>query len=396
MSLIDISGNLLFVAFIAYLIATLLFGGAIKTSKPDDATTKSANRWGSLAIIATIIGLIAQLGYFITRWIYTGHAPVSNMFEFTTAFGMFIIAAFILIYYMYRIAALGLIALPIAILIIAYAAMFPNEVNPLVPSLQSYWLTIHVITAALGQSILAISAVAGLLYLLKDVNPKIKTKGRFWLEAVLYFVVLVIGFVLITVIFRGMGYEADFTYVNKDGMEQEITYNLPAVFGMNEYTLLTDDVMEPLVETPPVINAKKLTTVLWSVIVGSVLYILIRLITRRRIIDMLHPLVKKVNLPLLDEVGYRSVLIGFPVFSLGALVFAMIWAQEAWGRFWGWDPKEVWALITWLFYAAFLHLRLSKGWEGRKSAWLALIGFAIILFNLIVVNLVIAGLHSYA
>ena len=64
--------------------------------------------------------------------------------------------------------------------------------------------------------------------------------------------------------------------------------------------------------------------------------------------------------------------------------------------FWGWDPKEVWALITWLFYAAVLHLRLSKGWHGEKSAWLAVIGFAIIMFNFIVVNLIIAGLHSYA
>ena len=395
MSLIDLSGNLLFVAFIAYLIGTLLFGGAIKSNKPDGAE-KRAERWGKIAIIVTIIGFLAQLGYFITRWIHTGHAPVSNMFEFTTAFGMFIIGAFILIYYMYRLTALGLIALPIALLIIAYAAMFPRDVTPLVPSLQSYWLTIHVITAALGQAILAISAVAGLIYLLKVVDPKVKSKGRFWLEAVLYFAVLVVGFIVVTVIFRSMGYEAVFNYVDKNGAQHEIIYNVPAVFGMNEYVLLTEDVMEPIAEMPPVINAKKLTVVFWSFIVGSILYLLIRLITRRRILDMLHPLVRKVNLNLLDEIGYRSVLIGFPVFSLGALVFAMIWAQEAWGRFWGWDPKEVWALITWLFYAAFLHLRLSKGWEGKKSAWLALIGFAIILFNLIVVNLVIAGLHSYA
>jgi cytochrome c-type biogenesis protein CcsB len=107
-------------------------------------------------------------------------------------------------------------------------------------------------------------------------------------------------------------------------------------------------------------------------------------------------LVKNVNLDLMDEIGYRSVLIGFPVFTLGGLIFAMIWAQIAWTRFWGWDPKEVWALITFLFYAAFLHLRLSKGWHGEKSAWLAVIGVAIILFNLVAVNLIIAGLHSYA
>src|SRR5690606_18871486 len=126
MSLIDISGYLLFVAFIAYLVATLLLGGAIKSKKPDGAA-KRAESWGKVAITVTIIGLISQLGYFITRWIYTGHAPVSNMFEFTTAFGMFIVGAFILIYFMYRVTALGLVALPIALLIIAYAAMLDRK-----------------------------------------------------------------------------------------------------------------------------------------------------------------------------------------------------------------------------------------------------------------------------
>lgn len=395
MSLIDLSGNLLEVAFIAYLIATLLIGGSIKSKKPDGAQSR-ANKWGSLAILVTIIGFLAHLGYFITRWIYSGHAPVSNMFEFTTAFGMFLVGAFILIYFMYRVTALGLAALPIALLIIAWAGMFPQEVTPLVPSLQSHWLTIHVITAALGQSILAISAVAGLIYLLKDVDTKKKGKQRFWLEAVLYFLVLIVGNIVVSTVFNVAGYEAQYSYVDKNGTEQQIIYNVPAIFGMNESTTLTEGAMDPLIEMPAFIHALKLTTVVLAIIAGTIIYILIRLITRRRIADMLQPLVKKVNLQLFDEIGYRSVLIGFPVFSLGALVFAMIWAQEAWGRFWGWDPKEVWALITWLFYAAFLHLRLSKGWEGNKSAWLALIGFAIIIFNLVVVNLVIAGLHSYA
>lgn len=149
-------------------------------------------------------------------------------------------------------------------------------------------------------------------------------------------------------------------------------------------------------DMPPLINAKKLNTVLWSFGMGLVLYGLIRLIARKRVAALIKPIVKNVNLNLLDEISYRSVLIGFPIFTLGALIFAMIWAQVAWTRFWGWDPKEVWALVTWLFYAAFLHLRMSKGWQGEKSAWLAVIGFAIIMFNLIFVNLVIAGLHSYA
>ncbi|QPR70404.1 c-type cytochrome biogenesis protein CcsB [Lysinibacillus macroides] len=391
--MIDISGNLLYVAFVAYLMATLLFGGSIKQA---NATGKNIDKWGKLAIGVTIIGFLSQLGYFITRWIYTGHAPVSNMFEFTTAFGMFIVGAFILIYFIYRLTALGLVALPIALLIIAYAAMFPNEVSPLVPSLQSHWLTIHVITAALGQSILAISAVAGLIYLLKVVDLTKPSKQRFWLEAVMYSLVVVIGFVAVTSTFNAMDYESSYTYIDKEGAPHKIIYNLPPIFGMHEYEAIEEHGMSPIVEMPALINAKKLTTVVWSFIVGSILYVLIRLIARRRISAIFQPLVKRVNLQLLDEIGYRSVLIGFPLFSLGALIFAMIWAQIAWSRFWGWDPKEVWALITWLFYAAFLHLRLSKGWEGRKSAWLALIGFGIILFNLIAVNLILAGLHSYA
>lgn len=396
MSLLDLSGNLLFVAFIAYLVATFLFGGAIKANQGSESSSKTINKWGKLAVIITIVGFIAQLGYFITRWIYVKHAPVSNMFEFTTAFGMFVVAAFILIYFIYKLPALGVVALPIALLIIAYAGMFSNEARPLVPSLQSHWLAIHVITAAMGQSVLAISAVAGLIYLLKAVDPKKKSKQRFLLEFVLYGLVLVVGFVVSTMVFKGMGYEATFSYVDKNDATAEMVYNMPAVFGMHEYKAITEDVMTPLVEMPAIINARKVTTIFWAVAVGTVLYGLIRLVFRKRIIAMIHPLVQKVNLQLLDEIGYRSVLIGFPIFTLGALIFAMIWAQVAWSRFWGWDPKEVWALITWLFYAAFLHLRLSKGWEGNKSAWLALIGFAIIIFNLIAVNLIFAGLHSYA
>jgi len=395
MSLIDLSGNLLFVAFVAYLIATLLFGGAVKGGSKDESAD-AGKKWGSLAIIITLVGFIANLGYFITRWVYAGHAPVSNMFEFTTAFGMFVVGAFILIYFIYKVPALGLFALPIAIIIIAYASMFPREVNPLIPALKSYWLYIHVITAAIGESILAISAVAGLIYLLKNIDLTKKSKQSFWIEVVMYALVLVLGFVAVTTTFNVTGYEAEFSYVDKDGNTKEITYNTPALFGMYQSELLTADKMQPIADVPAIVNAKKLTTVVWSILIGTLLYGLIRLIIRKPIAVIMQPFAKRANSQLMDEIGYRSVLIGFPVFTLGALIFAMIWAQEAWSRFWGWDPKEVWALITWLFYAAFLHLRLSKGWQGGKSAWLAVIGFVIIMFNLVAVNLIIAGLHSYA
>ncbi len=394
MTLISFSSTLLFIAFIAYLVATFLFGGAVRGSKSSES--KSFKRWGIAAISVTIIGFVCNLGYFIIRWIAAGHAPVSNLFEFTTAFGMMIVGAFILIYFIYKAPALGLFALPIAVLIIAYATMFPRDVSPLIPALKSHWLTIHVITAAMGEAILAISAVAGLIWLLKNIDLSKPSKQRFWIEAVMYLLIVVLGFVASTSAFAIAGYEAEYSYISKDGENHNITYTLPALFGMNESQVITDGAMDPLVEMPAFFNAKKLTTVVWSLIFGTVIYLVLRLVLRRRIAVVLQPLAKKSNSQLMDEIGYRSVLIGFPVFTLGALIFAMIWAHEAWGRFWGWDPKEVWALITWLFYAVFLHLRLTKGWQGEKSAWLALIGFIIIMFNLIAVNLILAGLHSYA
>lgn len=394
MGLASLSANLLLVSFIAYLVATLFFGGAVKGAK-SEASYRN-HRWGNVAIVITIIGFITHLGYFITRWMASGHAPVSNMFEFTTAFGMMLVGAFILLFFLYRTPSLGLFALPIAIIIIGYASMFPREITPLIPALQSHWLTIHVITAALGEAILAISAVAGLIYLLKHVDITKPSKQRFWLEAVMFTLILVLGFVLSSTTFKLTGYEAHFTYIDKNQEPAKIEYNYPPLFGMHEYEAKTPGAMKPWAEMPPIVNAKTLTTFVWSVATGIILYLLLRLLFRKPIASLFQPFAKKANSQLMDEIGYRSVLIGFPVFTLGALIFAMIWAHEAWSRFWGWDPKEVWALITWLFYAAFLHLRLSKGWEGKKSAWLAVIGFVIIMFNLIAVNLIIAGLHSYA
>lgn len=394
MDFASLSSDLLLVSFIAYLVATLFFGGAVKGAKTEKAYKNS--KWGTIGITITIIGFLTHLGYFISRWIASGHAPVSNMFEFVTAFGMMIVGAFILLFYMYRTPSLGLFALPIAVVIIGYASMFPTEITPLIPALKSYWLTVHVITVVVGEAILAISAVAGLILLLKVTDLTKKSKQRFWLESVIFTIILVVGFILSSSAFSVMGNEAKFTYVDKNGAPAKIEYIYPPLFGMNEYEALTPDAMTPLFEMPAIVNAKTLTTFVWSLATGIVLYLLLRLIIRRPIATLFQPFAKKANTRLMDEIGYRAVLIGFPVFTLGALIFAMIWAHEAWSRFWGWDPKEVWALITWLFYAAFLHLRLSRGWEGEKSAWLAVIGFIIIMFNLIAVNLILAGLHSYA
>jgi cytochrome c-type biogenesis protein CcsB len=98
----------------------------------------------------------------------------------------------------------------------------------------------------------------------------------------------------------------------------------------------------------------------------------------------------------LDRVAYRVHAFGFPVWTFAALVAGPIWAEYAWGRYWGWDPKEVWAFITWVVYAAYLHARATAGWKGKGAAIIALVGFATVLFNFVGINLFGSGLHSYS
>lgn len=97
----------------------------------------------------------------------------------------------------------------------------------------------------------------------------------------------------------------------------------------------------------------------------------------------------------LDRIAYRTTIFGFPVFGFG-VIFGAIWAEQAWGRYWGWDPKETVAFIAWMVYAAYLHARSTAGWRDRKAAWINAAGFVAMVFNLFFVNLVTVGLHSYA
>lgn len=97
----------------------------------------------------------------------------------------------------------------------------------------------------------------------------------------------------------------------------------------------------------------------------------------------------------LDKVAYRIVAFAFPLYTV-AIICGAIWAEAAWGRYWGWDPKETWAFIVWVVYAGYLHARATAGWKGRAAAWVNLFGFAAILFNFVVVNVFVSGLHSYA
>ncbi|HEX2301254.1 MAG TPA: c-type cytochrome biogenesis protein CcsB, partial [Pseudonocardiaceae bacterium] len=97
----------------------------------------------------------------------------------------------------------------------------------------------------------------------------------------------------------------------------------------------------------------------------------------------------------LDRLAYRTAVVAFPIWTFGIITGA-IWAEAAWGRYWGWDPKETVALVAWVVYAGYLHARATAGWRGSRAAWVNVAGLAVMLFNFFFVNIVIAGFHSYA
>jgi ABC-type transport system involved in cytochrome c biogenesis permease subunit len=417
MNLLEISNAAFVTALLVYSLSFLIFVLAVAGRKwSNREPEKHVRRWSAAGYAVSLIGLAAHLIYFVTRWIGGGHIPTSNMFEFMAFLALMVAAAFHVIYWIYRTPFLGIFATPVAVVIMGYASVFPRVVQPLVPSLNSIWLKLHVTLAATGEAFFAVGFAAGLMQLLRTVDfhsrAKAALRGRRSIEFTLFVVLCVIGFIGSFFAFNASGYHAEFSQQivekNNAGVEttktEQVDYIFPPIVQPHNSEIISVQPFlgldKPLFAAPSWmegVNAgRKLNTVIWSILAGIVLYSLIRLVLRKPIGSAIHPILHDIDPDDLDEISYRAIAIGFPIFTLGALVFAMIWAHYAWGRFWGWDPKEVWALITWLFYSAYLHLRLSRNWMGVKSSWMSVIGFLIVMFTLIGVNLIISGLHSYA
>lgn len=357
---------------------------------------KSPGRWSVWGMYLVTAGVLLHAGGIVARWIGAGYYPISNMYEFMNFFGWGIMLMFLWINRQYRVPALGAVMAPVGMLILAYASIFPRDIQPLIPALQSYWLVLHVSVAALGEAAFAVAFGAALMYLLRaQRTDEFGQWGTRVLEFTLYCMVALASFVAMALLFRTQGYQVPLP----DGSY----YSLPPLIGPSGFSgelARFAGLSLPLFQTPSwmagVNAAQKWNTIVLSLVLGGVVYGVLRLAFRMPLRDRFGRWMSHLDLDILDDISYKGVAVGFPLFTLGGLLFAMIWAQQAWGRFWGWDPKEVWALITWLVYSGYLHLRMTRGWRGAKAAWLAVIGFVVVLFTLLGVNLLIVGLHSYA
>jgi cytochrome c-type biogenesis protein CcsB len=208
--------------------------------------------------------------------------------------------------------------------------------GPLVPALNSGWIKIHVAAAITGSSILCLAGIFSLLYLAKERYERRTATPAPPLVA-------------------GGARTAD---------RVELRETLAAYVEEEE---AAPEAPAAATKAAPAGGALRMS----------------------RLLELLPPS------RTLDMLAYRTAAFGFPIWTF-AIIAGAIWAQSAWGRYWGWDPKETWSFIVWVVFAAYLHARATAGWRGRRAAWISLVGFAAMLFNFYVVNTWVVGLHSYA
>lgn len=182
------------------------------------------------------------------------------------------------------------------------------------------------------------------------------------------------------------------------------SFVMPIPFLLLSFTIMTMSPQEKLITAiPPVLKSPWLTFHVLTAILAygafavsfglALMYLL-----KTRFSSESNPtgiLSRFPELDVLDALSYKVIIFAFPLLTL-VIITGAIWANYAWGTYWSWDPKETWSLITWIIYAAYLHARLTYGWKGKRAAWLAVLGFAAVLFTFFGVNYLLSGLHSYA
>lgn len=267
-----------------------------------------------------------------------GHIPVSNLYEVFVLFCWMTAAFYLYFEAHYKTRALGAFVMLVVSAAVGFLLWYTvlreaHEIQPLVPALKSWWMKVHVPANFVGYGMFALAAMVALAYLVKQQVDE----TRWYKLTSLWLLGAVLGFV-------------------------PIVFRKSSEVGGSNYWL---------------------GYLLVSGLIAAAI-----LLGRKRIAERLP------SFEVLDDVMYKAIAVGFAFFTI-ATVLGALWAAEAWGGYWSWDPKETWALIVWLNYAAWLHMRLVKGLRGTVASWWALVGLAVTTFAFLGVNMFLSGLHSY-
>ncbi len=420
--------NLLYAALIFYAGAGALYLGFGITG------TETYVRFASLA---TWAGLLANTGAVAHRWYQAGHPPFASVYEMLLSFVWTLAALTLIAEKRYGVKVIGTVTMPIAIVGVVLMQLLRTDVKPLVPALQSTWLHVHVTLAMLAYAACALSFALAMMFLIQD-----GMKTETFLAATSLFTAGIYGGILTR--FENWGGLSVVAWNTEEKSEMFLTrgvrlfvtipdlgwlmlivfaavaapFVLYAVARIrrNEAFLVTANralfisiLLQVLAlvffflraqnGSYPSLDAEGLyatnlaaSPFILSGLIGgifaSLLYLL--LLWRRADLERLLP-----DANALDRITYKTIGIAFPLLTL-MIAAGAYWANRTWGSYWNWDPKETWAAITWLVYAGYLHMRITRGWRGRRAAYFAILGFAVVMFTFFGVTYLLPGLHSYA
>ena len=420
--------NLLYAALIFYAGAGALYLGFGVTG------TDSYVRFASLA---TWLGLAANTGAVAHRWYEAGHPPFASIYEMLLSFVWTLAVLTLVAEKKFGVKVIGTVTMPVAIVGVVLMQLLRTEVHPLVPALQSTWLHVHVTLAMLAYAACALSFALALMFLIQD-----KVRNETFLAATSLFGIGVYAGILTR--FENWGGLSVIAWNTKDKSEMFLQRGVrlfvvipdlgwlmllvllvvaapfilylagtlkknEALFALANRAVFISILLQVVALLVFLLRSRSgqyssldaeglFTTSLaaspfiLSGLVGgifsSLLYLL--LLWRRPDLERLLP-----SAEALDHITYKTICIAFPLLTL-MIAAGAYWANRTWGSYWSWDPKETWAAITWLVYAGYLHMRITRGWRGRRAAYFAILGFAVVMFTFFGVTYLLPGLHAYA
>ena len=323
---------------VLFFISTAFYWLGVVSKNQGDAMESIGSKIAWAAVTMALIGTMVRWYESYLIGADVGHIPVSNLYEVFVLFCWLTATFYLYFEAQYNTRSLGAFVMLVVSAAVGFLLWYAlvrgaSEIQPLVPALKSWWMKLHVPANFIGYGTFALAAMVALAYLIKQQA----TETRWFKLTPLWLLGIVLCFM-------------------------PLVFRKSALEGGSSYWVVY-----------AAVSAAIMGGILWG---------------RQRIASRLP------SFEILDDVMYKSIAVGFAFFTI-ATVLGALWAAEAWGGYWSWDPKETWALIVWLNYAAWLHMRLMKGLRGTVAAWWALAGLGVTSFAFLGVNMFLSGLHSY-
>ena len=326
---------------VLFVMSTVFYWIGFALRSDDNTAQRIGSKLAWTAVFAALTGTLVR--WFESHQIGPdiGHIPVSNLYEVFVLFCWLTTLFYLYYEQRYRTRALGAFVMMVVSAAVGFLLWYTlardaQEIQPLVPALQSWWMKLHVPANFIGYGTFSLAAMVSLAYLLKTASPRALWTG-------LVGAPLVLGVLPVSAMLLLGSPAPDMAAAYSRALT--LLGGLVAILGLTTFA-----------RTP--INART------------------------------------PQAAVMDDLMYKAIAVGFAFFTI-ATILGAFWAAEAWGGYWSWDPKETWALIVWLNYAAWLHMRLMKGLRGAVAAWWALGGLIVTTFAFLGVNMFLSGLHSY-